>query len=118
MFSTTVDIGAGFGKHSTISLRLTESVSESNNLLDNFPPSLETLHLTEYNACLVSVLKSLEHLLQHKSSDHVSSLTKFILEGTDRYSRGSWMGKPVTAVENLTRVAAAHDVSVELIEMD
>ncbi|MCJ1267063.1 hypothetical protein MMC22_006948 [Lobaria immixta] len=111
--------------------RMTENGTARHSLINIFPPNLETLHLTRFQASSESVVEALEHLLAQKSPRHIPSLKKLILEETNSFDPflrgrfgfgpanlmdGLWKGAQKSATANLGKVAAAQDVTIELIE--
>lgn len=64
-------------------LETTHNDTDRQSLTNIFPPSLETLHLTDIHARCRSVLEALEHLLATKSSQQIPLLTQLILEDFD-----------------------------------
>ncbi|MCJ1269171.1 hypothetical protein MMC22_009060 [Lobaria immixta] len=114
MFKITVEFLArtdtGTGRHSLINI---------------FPPSLETLHLTRIQCLAETFLDALEHLLARKSPQQIPSLKILILEYADffdatflrriKLANPLWDSMQETAIERLGR-AAAHGVSIEIIE--
>ena len=108
-------------------LETTESGAEGNNLINIFPPSLETLHLTRFQPHFKSILEALEHLLAQKSPQQIPSLKTLILEepyyADARFANEPaklmdvlWRGTQENAMERLDRVAAAQDVSLDVTE--
>lgn len=104
---------------------------DDDRLIDIFPPSLETLHVTHFQASFHGVLEALVHLLTQKSCQQIPSLTSLVLEETFSYQtrlrakRGirpdklidaSWRGTPQSAVGRLSSIGAAKHVSVDLVE--
>lgn len=108
-------------KTPVFSLEKTENGTERHKLINIFPPSLETLHLTHFQACSESILEALEHLIAQKSPQHIPSLKTIILEGPKIIYPSLakpmwWTGTPNTTMGNLSRVAAAQGVSIDTIE--
>ena len=107
-------------------LATTENGTGRHSLINIFPPSLETLHLTHFQVPyeVGNPLEALEHLLAQKSPQHIPSLKKIILEEDvfllfgDVLHLGEilWEDTQETVIERLRRVAAAHGVSIDLIE--
>lgn len=103
----------------TNGLLLTTLRIERHSLINMFPPSLETLHLTHLELC--PALKPVEFLLAQKSPQQIPSLKTLILEKNKYHGR-----EPVNLVDQppsineaiivgtLSRVAAAQDVSIEV----
>lgn len=95
-------------------------------LIDIFPLTLETIHLTCFHLCSVNLLVALEHLLAKKSPRQIPSWKKLILEETkscnscDMRLAGSrdecWKFTHETALGTLSRVGAAKGVSFRIIE--
>ena len=115
--ATLVATHNGIGRHSLINI---------------FPHSLETLHLTrfQFRARFESLLEALEHLLAQKSLHQIPSLKKIILGESGffpfcdaRFGMRPhklmdvlWKDTQETVIERLRRVAAAHGVSIHVIE--
>lgn len=106
-------------------LQKTDSGIGRHNLINLFPPTIETLHLTRVNGCFVNVLEAVEHLLVHKSPEQIPLLKKLVLEETrcfegrpDRSMDVLWRDTQESAVERLAWVAAAQGVSLEVIGID
>lgn len=100
---------------------MTDNETNHYSLIDIFPPSLETLHLTRVLASFTSILEAIEQLLAEKSPQQIPSLKKVILEEGEPYFRIEtrlvdvlWRGTPETTIERLSRVAEAHGVSIEV----
>ncbi|MCJ1269799.1 hypothetical protein MMC22_009692 [Lobaria immixta] len=119
-------------KTAAVFLATTDNGTERDNLIDVFPPSLETLHLTRFEARFESILEALEHLLAQKSPQQTPLLTKLILEQTSSidpsFSGRSniravnlkdalllWRDAQDTAIGRLSKVAAVQGVSVNII---
>ena len=104
-------------------LERTDNGTRGRSLINIFPPSLETLHVTRLQSCFHSVLQPVEHLLAQKSPQQIPSLKILVLEETKSFARSPvklmnvlWMGAQKrgtqeTAIGRLSRVAAAQDVS-------
>ena len=115
-------------KTAALFLTKTENRAQRHNFINFFPPSLETLHLTRFQTRFESLLEAIEHLLGQKSSQQMPALKKIILEESEPLGRRSEVGTPVklrkllwkgteeNAMGRLSRVAAAHGVSVDVIE--
>ncbi|MCJ1270461.1 hypothetical protein MMC22_010358 [Lobaria immixta] len=110
-------------KAAGIFLTATVHGSGRHNLLNMFPPSLETLHLTRFQSDFNNPLEALEHLLTCKSPRQIPSLTTLILEET--VSNGTpptrlmdvlWGNTQELATEKLSGVGKAQNVSFEVIE--
>lgn len=89
-----------------------------------FPPSLETLHLIRFQGHYQDTLEALEDLLSKKSPEQNPSLTRLILEETEPYTPKYpypklkdvlWEDTQETAMERLSKVAAAQGVTFEVI---
>ena len=119
----------------TVAIFLTKTVKGTgrHSLINIFPPNLETLHLTRFQARFESLLEALEHLLAQKSPQQIPSLKTLILEEFDYYGTesGPWFGpRPAklmhvlwkdtqeTAIGRLSEVAAAQGVSIDVIGED
>ncbi|MCJ1266992.1 hypothetical protein MMC22_006877 [Lobaria immixta] len=112
-----------FFKTAALFLETTENGVGRYRLMNVFPPSLETLHLTDFQVCFESVLEAVERLLRQKSPWQIPSLTNFILEQSEYLSGfyASWQDEPwrdrqEAVIENLSLVAAAQGVSVGVLE--
>lgn len=94
-----------------------------------FPPKLETLHLTRFQARYKDTLEALEGLLTAKSPEQNPSLTRLILEETKPCTLGLfeflgivhpklkdelWEDTQETAIERLSKVAAAQGITFEV----
>lgn len=99
------------------------------SFIDFFPPNLETLHLTHFQADFESLLEALEHLLGQDSSQQIPSLKYIILEEADlldptidlrpaRLMDILWKGTQEYAIERLRRMAAARGVFIDVIERE
>ena len=108
-------------------LPTTDNGTGRNSLIDFFPPNLETLHLTHFQADFESLLEALEHLLAQDSSQQIPSLKDIVLEENDlldpltdlRSARLVDILRKATqenAIERLRRVAAARGVFIDVIE--
>lgn len=91
-------------------------------LINIFPPSLEVLHLTRFQGRFECLLEAVDHLLASKSSQHISSLKRVILEESlmdcarkAKLMDVMWKDTPNTAMERLSRVATAQGVSFDVI---
>ena len=101
-----------------------ENGTKHDSLINFFPPSLETLHLTHFEACFTNLLGALEYLLVQKSPQQIPSLQNLILEepitfmGFGRQPSilrdTSPGGARETVVDRLVRVAAPQGVSLEV----
>ena len=113
-------------KTAAIILETRENWTESDSLINFFPPSLETLHLTGFQPGFKNLLEALEHLLAQKSSRQIPSLRKLILEQSYGFVRFgdeparltdvTWSNTQEIAIERLSRVATAHDVSFDVTD--
>lgn len=110
-------------KTPVVFLEETENGTGGHKLIDVFPPSLETLHLTRVSASSGSVLEAVEHLLAHKSPQQNPWLRRLILEQgigsfglrPDKYVN-RWHTKPLKSVlGELPGIAAAQEVSIHFI---
>ena len=110
-------------KIAALFLETIEDRPEPWSLVNIFPPNIETLHLTHFQAQFEQLLDGLEQLLAEKSPPQIPSLKKLILEST-RYF-GMWpvnvldvlrSGTQETAIWRLSMVAAARGVTIEVIE--
>ena len=105
--------------------------SETHSLIDIFPRSLETIHLTHFHPCFKSLVEALGNLLAHNSPQQVPSLKKLVLDKThcfDPTLGGGYSARSIeltnvlvrsmhdTAMERLRRVAAARGVLINVIE--
>lgn len=108
-------------------LRSPKNVAKCHRLLGVFPPSLDMLHMTRFEVCSKSLLEALEHLLAQKSPLQIPLLKRLILEETkpfrSRYEERPatlmdvvWEGCQETVIERLSRLTAAHDVSLSIVE--
>ncbi|MCJ1269152.1 hypothetical protein MMC22_009041 [Lobaria immixta] len=101
------------------------------SLIDMFPPSLETLHLTRFHIFIIGPLEALEHLLGQKSQQQIPSLKRLILDetGSNLFSECEpvfarqqmvnpkfWRDLGDDAMKRLRRVAAAQRVSLDVTE--
>ena len=112
-----------FFKTAALFLETTDNGVGRDRLMNIFPLSLETLHLTDFQVCFESVLEAIERLLRQKSPWQIPSLTKVILEQSEYLSGfyASWQDEPwrnrqEAVIENLSLVAAAQGVSVGVLE--
>ena len=111
-------------KIAALFLLTTENGANSNKLINFFPPGLELLHLTNFQARFEGLLEAVEHLLASKSSQHIPSLKRLILEeSTSSAARGArlvmdvmWKDTKETTMERLSGLAAAQGVSFDVIE--
>lgn len=99
----------------------TDDGTDRHGRIDIFPPNLETLHVTRFQARFESLLVALENLLTQKSPPQIPSLKNIIPEEMDFNSGGppkltsvSPGGTKETAIGRFSRVAAAYGVSIEL----
>ncbi|MCJ1271297.1 hypothetical protein MMC22_011197, partial [Lobaria immixta] len=97
-------------KTAAVFLAKTENGTKRDNLMDIFPPNLETLHLTHFEARYEGVLEALEHLLSQTSPRQIPSLTKLILEKTYFYD-ASYGGRTGARADSLMEDGAALDVT-------
>lgn len=111
-------------KIAALFLKLTDNETNHHSLIDIFPPSLETLHLTRVQSRFTSILEAIEQLLAAKSPWQIPSLKQVILEEGESCYRivtrlvdVLWKDTRETAIERLSWVAEAHGVSIELIEI-
>lgn len=109
-------------KIAVLFLLTTEHGAKANKLINFFPPSLELLHLTGFQGRFEGLLEAVQHLLASKSSQHISSLKSLILEESTVYAARAerlidvmWKDTPETAMEMLSRLAAAQGVSFDVI---
>ena len=99
------------------------------SLIDIFPPSLETLHLTRFRVCIHGLLETLKHLLAQKSPRQIPSLKRIILDETKPFDPlldprfGTRPPKMMTKLRRTTRcpdivrlrrLAAAQGVSIDI----
>lgn len=89
------------------------------NLINIFPATLSTLHLTHFHACRDSFLEALEYLLSQKSPEQIPSLKTIALEEDSEEICETPMevlrrGTQETAMGRLFMVAADQDVSIDL----
>lgn len=110
-------------KIAALILLTTEYGTNHDRLINFFPPSLELLHLTRFQGRFKGLLENLEHLLASKSSHHISSLRKLILEestlacGRDgKLMNVMWRDTQETAIERLSRLAVAQGVFFDVME--
>ncbi|MCJ1265860.1 hypothetical protein MMC22_005741, partial [Lobaria immixta] len=118
-------------KTPAIFLTGTDNGNEHDNLINIFPPNLETLHLIHFQIEFESLLEALESLLARKSPQQIPSLKNLILEEMyspvarlytavgvrpGRLVDVAWKGTQETAIGRLRRVAAAQGVSLDVIE--
>lgn len=113
-------------KIAVLFLLTTEYGIKRDKLINFFPPSLEVLHLTRFQGRFEGLLEAVAHLLASKSSQHIFSLNRLILEEAILYGYGMrrkaklmevmWKGTEETAMERLSSLAAAQGVSFDVIE--
>ncbi|MCJ1467715.1 hypothetical protein MMC07_006340 [Pseudocyphellaria aurata] len=92
-------------------------------LINIFPPNLETLHLTRFQAHAESLVEALEFLLVRKSPQQMPVLKNLILVETrpDEYDERPmmmdvlWKDTQETVIKTLSRVAKAHGVFIDAI---
>ena len=116
-------------KTAAVFLAKTKNGTKRDNLMDIFPPNLETLHLTHFEARYEGVLEALEHPLSQTSPRQIPSLTKLILEETYFYdaSYGGrtgaradslmevlWSGTQELVIGSLSRMAAAQGAALDV----
>lgn len=98
--------------------------ARTRTLIGIFPKSLETLHLTLFQACSERTLRLIERLLTRKSSEQIPSLKRILLEETSLEAclAGFKIMRPwdpqtyITqeiALSRLSTLAADHGVSIE-----
>ncbi|MCJ1268938.1 hypothetical protein MMC22_008826 [Lobaria immixta] len=103
----------------------TENGTGRHNLINIFPPNLETLHITYFQSISKEriVLEALEHLLSQKSPQQIPALKKLILEESGFLADDNpfahfgyilWEETQETVIQRLCRVAAAHGVSIDV----
>ncbi|MCJ1269916.1 hypothetical protein MMC22_009809 [Lobaria immixta] len=114
-------------KAPAVFLITTDNGTNRENLIDIFPPNLETLCLTRFHADYESLLEALEYLLTQKSLHQIPSLKSLIIEEASSFElmpvglmNVLWKNTQEIAIERLGRVAAAQsvflDVKEELVE--
>lgn len=110
-------------KIAALILLTTEYGTNRDKLINFFPPSLELLHLTRFQGRFEGLLEALEHLLASKSSQHISSLRRLILEESTLWCAKDaklmnvmWRDTQETAMERLSRLAVAQGVSFDVME--
>lgn len=110
-------------KTAALFLETTDNGIGRDRLVNTFPPSLETLHLTDFQVCFESVLEAVERLLGQNSPWQIPSLIKVLLEQSEYLSEryASWTDEPwrdrqEAVIESLSLVAAAQGVSVGVME--
>ena len=110
-------------KIAALILLTTEYGTNVDNLINFFPPTLELLHLTRFQGRFDGLLEALDHLLASKSSHHISSLRRLILEESTlacpnnaKLMNVMWRDTQETAMERLSRLAVAQGVSFNVIE--
>lgn len=87
------------------------------NLINIFPPNLETLHLIYIGADSLPALEAVGHLLAQKAPQQIPSLRKVILETTlsdKRLMQILWTDSKEAVIARLSRTAAARSVSIEV----
>lgn len=96
--------------------------TKRHSLINIFPPRLETLHLTRFQPCFMSLLEAIEQLLVQKSPEQNPSLRRLILETTEstvpmtaKLTDVLWRGTQESAIGILSKLAAAQDVSIDVI---
>ena len=101
---------------------LLAATNDGTGRIDIFPPNLETLHVTRFQARFESLLVALENLLTQKSPPETPSLKNIILEEEENdfcfiepYKLTSVLpdGTKETAIGRFSRVAAAYGVAIE-----
>lgn len=100
--------------------------TKRDSLINFFPLSLETLHLTRFEAWFASLVDALEYLLLQKSPRQIPSLQTLILEEPSPFMTfvqqpsilrdTSPRGARETVIKRLDRVAAPQGVSLEVTE--
>lgn len=110
-------------KIAVLFLLTTEHGTNAHKLINFFPPSLELLHLTRFQGRFEGLLEAVEHLLASKSSQHICSLKRLILEESTVYAAREvklmnvmWKDTQQTAMERLSSLAAAQGVSFDVID--
>ena len=110
-------------KTAALFLENIDNGTKRHSLINIFPPSLETLHLTRLQSCFQTTLEGVEDLLAQKSPRQIPSLQKLILEESESFCLKPqklmdvlWRGTQETARERLSRVAATQGVSLYLKE--
>ena len=112
-------------KIAVVFLFTTEYGIKRDKFINFFPPSLEVLHLTRVQGRFEGLLEAVAHLLASKSSQHIFSLNRLILEEAIQYEywrrkaklmEVMWKGTQETAMERLSSLAAAQGVSFDVIE--
>ena len=106
-------------KTAALFLLRTENGTDFDNLIDLFPASLETLHLTRLVSCFPEVLVALEHLIAQKSPQQIPSLKTLILEESECHCLNSetlmdlsWKQTEEKALDRLVTVCVAQNVSL------
>lgn len=104
-------------------LEVTENGSSPHKLVNMFPPSLETLHLSRFPEDVDAILEAVEYLLVQKSPQQIPLLKKLILEETDTSLDGPaklteilWKDTSERAIKRLTREGAHQGVHIDVIE--
>ncbi|MCJ1261896.1 hypothetical protein MMC22_001765 [Lobaria immixta] len=120
-------------KIKSVCLASTDKGTKRDNLINIFPPNLETLHLTCFEAQSEHLVEALEHLLSQKSPQQIPSLTKLILEETYYFdaslgerSRANafnwiealWRKEHYIVIKRLRRLAAPRGVSIDVTEIE
>ncbi|MCJ1470287.1 hypothetical protein MMC07_008932 [Pseudocyphellaria aurata] len=91
-------------------------------LINIFPPSLETLHLTHFEDFFIDIGEALEYLLAQKSPRQIPRLKKLVLdevkcwkiEGPRTFDDVPFPGRDESRHRTLSRLAAAQAVSLEV----
>ncbi|MCJ1470253.1 hypothetical protein MMC07_008898 [Pseudocyphellaria aurata] len=86
---------------------------ERDSLVNLFPASLETLHLTGIDARSESVLRAVEDLLGRKSPERTPSLTRVILESHLGVTNAAGNVGQMVAMGRLGGGAVAHEVTID-----
>lgn len=97
-------------------LQSTDNGTEHHRLINIFPASLETLHLTRIEARSESLLRAVEDVLAHKSQEQIPSLTKVVLHQNSirlEMMDTIWKVTHETAMGRLSRAAVAHGVTID-----
>lgn len=108
-------------KTAAVFLGKTDNGTDRRCLINIFPLSLETLHLTCLQDLSGKILEAIEHLLSQKSSEQIPWLKKVIFEENQSIGHASlmdelWRGTQETAIGRLSRVAAAQGVSIDVTD--
>lgn len=109
-------------KTAALLLESTDNGIGGYNLINLFPPNLETLHLTSFYPEYVTILEALVNLLVQTSPKQTPSLKTLILEEKRHWPMRKlvdvmWKGTQETAIKILARVGAARGVSIDVIEL-